>query len=80
MFAFMSERLIYSVRTELFTELLHKQISWFDSESRAPGIITKVMSENVTDLNGMTSEYIITVVEAIVMVCTAVIGGAIICW
>ena len=76
----MGERLSYTIRVSLLESVLHKQISWFDSEHHAPGIITKIMSENVIDLNGMTSELIVTVVEAILMLLFAVIGGIIICY
>ena len=80
LFSIMGEKLSYTVRLELLESVLHKQISWFDSEHHAPGIITKIMSENVVDLNGMTSELIVTIVEAFLMLALAIIGGIVICY
>ena len=44
--------------------ILFKQVEWFDREDRAPGILTNVLSEDVSSLNGMTTETVSTLVEA----------------
>jgi ABC-type multidrug transport system fused ATPase/permease subunit len=59
---------------------MYKQVSWFDREDRAPGILTNIMSENVTELNGMTSETVVTVVEVIFSLIFGITGGFILCW
>ena len=59
---------------------MYKQISWFDREDRAPGILTNIMSENIIELNGMTSEVVVTVVEAIFSLLFGIIGGYVLCW
>ena len=66
------ENLILNVRKELISAILHKQLSWFDSESRAPGVITSVFSEDISTLNAMTSETIIVLAEAILGLCAGI--------
>lgn len=63
MFGITGENLTASVRVDLMKGMLFKQLCWFDSEKRAPGILTSIMSENVTSLNGMTTETIAIIVE-----------------
>ena len=80
MFGVMGERLTFNLRCMLIEEILHKQLSWFDREDRAPGIITNTVSANIASLNGMTSEVIVTLFE---LSCIMIIGmtvGLVICW
>ena len=79
-FGAMGENLSYSLRIELITGVVYKQISWFDREDRAPGILTGVFSENIIELNGMTSEVVVTIVEVCCSMAFGIIGGFIICW
>ena len=65
---------------DLIKSIFHKQISWFDRESRAPGVITKITAENVVQLNGMTSELVATMVETLLMVVFSIVAGVFICW
>ena len=76
----MGERMTFTVRLELLRAILHKQISWFDRESHAPGVITSITSENVIQLNGMTSEFVATLGETIGMMVFSILAGVIICW
>lgn len=64
MFGTTGENLTANVRKALIRGVLYKQLSWFDSEKRAPGILTNVFSEDVASLNGMTTETASTVIEA----------------
>jgi len=41
------ENLTFSVRKELIRALLYKQLSWYDSESRAPGILCTNFAEDI---------------------------------
>ena len=43
---------------------MYKQISWFDRKDRAPGIISNVLSEDITNLNGLTTETVATLLES----------------
>ena len=59
---------------------MHKQISWFDREDRAPGIITKVISADVALLNGMTAEMLVTLFELVFMMAIGLVGGIYFSW
>jgi len=54
-FEYTGENLIYKIRIMLFESLLHKEISWFDARDRAPGVIASVLSEDISNLSGLTT-------------------------
>ena len=74
------ENLTYNVRTELVRGILYKQLSWFDREERAPGVLTGVLSEDISLLNGMTTETLVVVVEAFMGLAVGLLLGLIYCW
>ena len=78
-FDVMGERVTFSLRLELYEETLHKQISWFDRQERAPGVITSVFSENMEAMRGMTTETLIKYFEAIFTFIIGVTAGIIFC-
>ena len=75
----MGEKVTYTIRLELFSETLHKQISWFDRQERAPGVITSVFSENMEALRGMTTETLVKYFESIFTFIIGLIAGIIFC-
>mmetsp|Transcript_50137 Transcript_50137/g.68506 ORF Transcript_50137/g.68506 Transcript_50137/m.68506 type:complete len:90 (+) Transcript_50137:1082-1351(+) len=50
---------------KLFEALMLKHIGWFDNKNRAPGILTKVLIEDITQVNGLTTDTIGIIMEAI---------------
>ena len=76
----MGEKLTYTLRVSLIEEIMHKQISWFDREDRASGIITSIVSSNITSLNGMTTEVLVTLFELLAVCVVGITIGAFICW
>ena len=66
MFSITGENLTYDVRSRLYRALIHKQVSWFDRKETAPGILTNILSEDITNLNGLTTETIATLVESVI--------------
>jgi len=80
LFGVMGEKLTNTLRISLIDEIMHKQISWFDREDRAPGIITTIVSSNITSLNGMTSEVLVTIFELVVVCIVGIAMGAYFCW
>ena len=80
LFAVMGEKLTLKLRLKLIEEIMHKQVSWFDREDRAPGILTSVISSDITQLNGMTSEVLVTIFELCSIVTLGMIGGIYFCW
>jgi len=80
LFTVMGEKMTREIRIKLIEEILHKQISWFDREDRAPGIITKIMSADVALLNGMTAEVLVTLFELIFVMALGLLGGLWFSW
>ena len=80
LFGTMGEKLTLALRTRIIEEILHKQISWFDREDRAPGIITNIIASNIASLNGMTSEVLVTVFEVVAVAAIGLIVSIWICW
>jgi ATP-binding cassette subfamily B (MDR/TAP) protein 1 len=74
------ENLTGSVRKLLFRGIIFKQVSWFDDEMKAPGVLTTVLSEDVASLNGMTTETLATVLEALLGLVLGVLLSAYFCW
>ena len=80
MFGVTGENLTCSVRKDLIRGIIYKQISWFDKEDRAPGILSNVLSEDVAYLNGMTTETVAVVIEAGLGLLLGVVLSTIISW
>ena len=59
---------------------MHKQVSWFDREDRAPGIITSVISSDIASLNGMTSEVLVTIFELVAIIIIGMSAGLYFNW
>ncbi len=55
----------FKLRVRLFEALLHKHIGWFDNKNRAPGILTNIITEDISSVNGLTTESLGIAVEAI---------------
>lgn len=42
---------------------MYKNVAWFDRKSRAPGILSTVFSEDISNLNGLSTEIVGTMSE-----------------
>src|SRR3569833_240883 len=76
----MGENLTFTVRKMLFAGIIYKDISWFDSKEKAPGVLSNVLSEDVTLLNGLSTESIAIILEALLTLALGIIIGAILSW
>lgn len=54
----------YTLRVKLFSAYLSKHIGWFDNKNRAPGILTNTLTEDISSVNGLTTESLGIAVEA----------------
>ena len=79
-FTSMGEKMTLAIRLQLIEEVMHKQISWFDREDRAPGIITKTLAGDVALLNGLTAEMLVTLFELVFLMIYGLIGGIYFSW
>ena len=74
------EHLTYDIRVLLFKSLIYKQVSWFDRKETAPGILTNILSEDISNLNGLTSETICTILEGVLCLIAGIVGSAYFSW
>lgn len=52
------------LRNNLFEAILRKHVGWFDNKDRAPGILTNIITEDISSVNGLTTEAIGVMTEA----------------
>jgi ABC-type multidrug transport system fused ATPase/permease subunit len=74
------ENCSYNIRKKVFEEILHKQISWFDSQETSPGVLSNVLSEMMAKINGMTTESIAVILEAVLTILCSVVISCIYSW
>lgn len=53
------------LRVKLFESLLRKHVGWYDSKKRAPGILTNTITLDISQVNGLTTEAVGIMLEAI---------------
>ena len=63
-FGFGGDNLTLKLRIRLFEAILRKHIGWFDNKDRAPGVLTNILTEDISAVNGLTTEAIGIMVEA----------------
>ena len=63
-FFYCGENLTFDIRNLLYRGIIYKDISWFDSKDRAPGVLSNILSEDISILNGMTTEHLGILLEA----------------
>ena len=49
----------------MFEAILYKHIGWFDNKDKAPGILGNIIQEDISQLNGLTSETYAVAMESI---------------
>lgn len=79
-FGYIGENLTYYVRNKLFSGIIYKQVSWFDSKDRAPGILSNVLSEDVTALNGLTTKTLGLLIEGLLTLVVGALLGLFYSW
>jgi ABC-type multidrug transport system fused ATPase/permease subunit len=79
-FSYVGENLTFDVRNELFKGIIYKHLQWFDSKTRAPGILSNVLSEDIGALNGLTTENFSIVTEAFLGLIIGVIFALVYNW
>ena len=63
-FGFGGDNLTLLLRIRLFESILRKHIGWFDNKDRAPGVLTNIITEDISAVNGLTTEAIGVMIEA----------------
>jgi len=60
------ENVTFKLRVDLFKAILNKHVGWFDDAGRAPGVLSNMISEEINAVNGLTTESIGIIFEAII--------------
>ena len=63
-FGFGGDNLTHTLRVKLFEAFLRKHVGWFDDKQRAPGILSNILTEDISCVNGLTTEAIGIIIEA----------------
>jgi ATP-binding cassette subfamily B (MDR/TAP) protein 1 len=80
MLGYTGENLCNNVRKLLIKGIMYKQLCWFDQEKRAPGAITNIMNEDMTQLNGLTTETAIVIFEGGFTIISGLLIAFYFCW
>jgi len=64
-FGFGGDNLTHMLRVKLFEAILRKHVGWFDDKQKAPGVLSNILTESVNSVNGLTTEAVGTILEAI---------------
>ena len=65
---------------ELFKSMMQKRVSWFDSKDKAPGILVNIFTEDIANLNGLTTENFCMILETILCIISGIAGSAYYDW
>ena len=63
--ASLCENMTNIVRKKLYASIISKNIGWFDNKSRAPGILSNMIQEDISKIRGLTSQTYANLLEAI---------------
>jgi ATP-binding cassette subfamily B (MDR/TAP) protein 1 len=72
-FGVIGENVAFNIRKTLYRKILEKHQGWFDQKENAPGILTGTLSSDAQIINGVSTEGLGSILEAI---CSVVIGIA----
>jgi ATP-binding cassette subfamily B (MDR/TAP) protein 1 len=64
----------------LFSSIVYKDIAWFDSKEKAPGVLSNVISEDITLLNGLSTESISILIESVFTLVVGLIIALCLSW
>lgn len=59
---------------------MRKHIGWFDNKDRAPGVLTNIITEDISAVNGLTTEAIGVMIEAFLGITISCIICAVFSW
>ena len=80
MFGLGGENLTLTLRIKLFQAILRKHVGWFDNEDKAPGILTNIITEDISAVNGLTTEVVGIICEAVLGLTVSCVICAVFSW
>lgn len=77
---YIGENLIFKIRKIFITEVLYKEVAWFDKKDTAPGVLSNILSEDIALLRGLTTETISIYIEGILCIAIAIVISVTYSW
>lgn len=68
------------IRRVLYLHILRKHIGWFDLRENTPGIVTSAMAQDTAIINGVSTESLSAMMEALFGLLVGVGIGFAYCW
>ena len=60
------EQIIFKLRKEIFSELIYKDLTWYDRKPRLLNKLSRLLKDEISKLNGISTEFFGVLMEAIV--------------
>jgi ABC-type multidrug transport system fused ATPase/permease subunit len=79
-FGVIGENVTLNIRKRLYKSIVSKHAGWFDDRSNAPGILTTTLSSDAQVINGVSTEGLGSILEAVSALITGITIGFIFSW
>ena len=79
-FGVIGENVTTNIRRQLYKKILEKHQGWFDERDNAPGILTSTLSSDAQIINGVSTEGLGSILEAICSIVTGIVIGFVFSW
>lgn len=79
-FGALGENVTLRIRKDLYESILRKHIGWFDEPEHSPAVLTSVMAEETSQINGVASDSLATFIESTFAILIGVGIGFVYCW
>lgn len=68
------------IRQEIYESIIRKNIGWHDEQDHSPAVLTSIMAEDTSQINGVAAEVIATSLQGAFAVIAGVAIGFYYCW
>lgn len=80
MFGVVGENITLNVRKQLYTAILLKHVGWHDNQDNAAGILSATLASDVQQLNGVSTEGLAVMAEAMFSLLGGIVLSFIFSW
>lgn len=80
LFGYIGENVTYSIRKTLYRKITEKHLGWFDERDNAPGVLTSTLSSDAQVINGVSTEGLASILEAISALITGLTISFVFSW
>ena len=79
-FGIIGENVTMYIRTDLYKDMVRKNMGWFDEKDNAPGVLSTILASDAQVINGVSTEGLAIILQAGFSVVTGIVIGFIYCW